>query len=168
METNKSTLRTTLLAGTALLANLTAGCTESDPAAVAQAAMLDASSATVTYRYLDSSIPPPGHRSYTLLVDAESAVLTFDAYGEILGEQMQTTDIERLDDVLNRLSMSDLPDVTDQGCVGGPSYTLEVADASDSVLRRIFITPCDSDDAAVTELRTIIEPVLETFDLSRP
>lgn len=63
--------------------------------------------------------------------------------------------------------MSDLPEITDQGYVGELSYTLDVVHASDSAVGQIFITLCDSDAAAIIELRTIIEPVLEAFDLSR-
>ena len=94
--------------------------------------------------------------------------MTFDAYGEVLGEQSQVTDVDRLDEALNRLSLSELPATSDQGCVGGPSMTLEVSDASDTVVRRIHVVPCDGDEDTEAELRSIIEPVLAVFNLDRP
>ena len=158
-----------LSAGLLASAVLFSGCSDDDSVAVAQAAMLDVSSATISYRYRDSSVPPPGHRSYTLKVDSEISELTFDAYGDLLGEQSLTTVPGSLEEVLNRLSNSDLPEKSDPGCVGGPSYTFKVSDASDVVVRRIRIVPCGSeDDEILAELQSIVEPVLAPFDLRRP
>jgi len=159
-------LRFVQLTGIIALFTLATGCSNSDSPTAASAAMLDASAARINYRFLDSSVPPPNHRSYTLQIDPESSVLTFDAYGENLGEQVQPTDTDKVDEVLNRLSMSDLPAVIDKDCVGGPTLTLKVSDASNVEVRSIRIAPCDDEDrAAVAELKTIIEPVLSLFNL---
>lgn len=44
-------------------------------------------SATVTYEFRDSSVPPPFHRSFVLVFDRSQARIVVDSYGDILAEQ---------------------------------------------------------------------------------
>jgi len=145
---------------------LATGCSDDNTQAVVQAALLDSSSAIIQYRYLDASIPPPGHRSYTLLINPDTSLLTFDSYGDLLGEQMLTTDRTRMDEVLTRLAASDLPEVTEGDCVGGPSVFLNVFDLNENLARSIKVVPCSGASEEAAELSQIIEPVLSLFDLS--
>lgn len=40
-----------------------------------------------TYGFTDSSVPPPFHRSYTIVANQDSIHLTVDSYGETLAEK---------------------------------------------------------------------------------
>jgi len=82
------------------------------------------------------------------------------------------TDFDALSLVLTRLEQSDLPEKTgfsDDGCSGGRSSFLTLYLTSDlqTPVRSIGIYECDSEAAslAMPELRNIIDPVLEPFDV---
>jgi hypothetical protein len=40
-----------------------------------------------TYEFTDSSLPPPFHRSYTIVAKEDSLVLTVDSYGKVLAKK---------------------------------------------------------------------------------
>jgi hypothetical protein len=44
-------------------------------------------SATVTYEFVDSSVPPPFHRSFVLVFDRAQARIVVDSYGEVLADR---------------------------------------------------------------------------------
>jgi len=134
--------------------------------------MLDANNATVVYRFLDSSLPPEFHRSFRITADVNTSRLTIDSYNDILDDASMATDFDALTLVLTRLRQSDLPEETgfsDDGCTGGRSSFLTLYQTSDlqTPVRSIGIYQCDSEEAtlAMPELRNIIDPVLEPFDV---
>ena len=135
--------------------------------------MLDASNATVVYTFKDSSLPPEFHRSFSMTSDSNTSRLTIDSYGDILDDVSMATDFDALSLVLTRLEQSDLPEKTgfsDSGCTGGESSFLRLYYSSDlqTSWRSIDIYECDSAEAtlAMQELRNIIDPVLEPFDVA--
>ena len=145
-----------------------AGCGSSgtgESSSVAAAAMLEPAAATIRYRYRDSSVPPPGHRSYTLLVTPDASRVSVDEYGTVLTEAELPTDLDAVGETLRRLSESDLPESLGGGCGGSPSLTLEVSDASGASVRRAAVTPCREFADEARELREIVDPVLAPFEI---
>ena len=131
----------------------------------AAAAMLDAGSATILYRHRDGSVPPPGYRERTLTVTPELSRLLVGDRETVLEDTTVTTELAAVEETLRRLSESDLPAVLDEGCAGGPSYRFEVRDATDTLLRGIDIVCPLERRSAGGELRTIVAPLLDQFDL---
>jgi len=135
--------------------------------------MLDANSATVVYRYSDSSVPPEFHRSFRITSDANTSRLTIDSYGDILDDASMATDFDALSLVLTRLEQSELPEKTgfeDNTCNGGTGAFIGLYHSSDlqTPVRSIDIYKCASADAdqAMKDARAIIDPVLEPFDVA--
>lgn len=136
--------------------------------------MLDANTATVVYRFVDSSVPPQFHRSFSITSDANTSRFTIDSYGDILDDASMATDFDALSLVLTRLEQSNLPaeigfSDSDGACAGGVSAFFSLYQLSDleTVVRSIAVYQCSSAEAelAMPELRNIIDPVLEPFDV---
>ena len=86
--------------------------------------------ATVTYEFHDSSVPPPFHRSFVLTFTRERARIVVDSYGDILADQNAPMTAAAWDQVSQ--SFSDLGDIvieeSEQGCTGGTAFAVSVAD----------------------------------------
>jgi hypothetical protein len=76
----------------------------------------------VTYRFTDSSVPPPYHRSYSIIVTAETINLTVDSYGDIVAQQTLPSSTEQFQAVLAALDEARIrPGQASEreGCTGG-------------------------------------------------
>lgn len=122
----------------------------------------------VEYRFFDSSVPPPYHRSYTLLVRPAEARVIVDSYGDILHDEriaIDTADWERCS--LAAAALAGLADgVFDDGFTGGTADRLIVRDHDGQVVVNRFeshrgIEPAES------PLRAPVAALLERFDLAR-
>lgn len=147
--------------------------TDNNSNAELNSSMLDANTATVVYRFLDSSLPPEFHRSYEITSDANTSSLTIDSYGDILDSASMATDFDALSLVLTKFEQSELAErigFSNNGCVGGRSSFLTLYQSSDleTPVRSVGVYECDSEEApaAMLELRNIIDPVLEPFDVA--
>lgn len=86
--------------------------------------------ATVTYEFHDSSVPPPYHRSFVLTFDQTGARMVVDSYGDILADRSAPM----TEGVWNQVAES-FPQIAavtvvepEQGCTGGTSFAVSVAD----------------------------------------
>ena len=86
-------------------------------------------SATVTYEFHDSSVPPPFHRSFTLVFDRAEARIVVDSYGDVLADRTAPVNQQTWDEVARGF-----PDVQAltlaepaEGCTGGTGFTATVA-----------------------------------------
>jgi len=155
----------------AVVAVALSACSSDGDAGNTNNAALDANSATVEYSFVDSSVPPEFHRSFTITSDANTSRLTIDSYGNILDDANMATNFDALSLVLTRLEQSDLSGRIgfSTNCVGGRSSFLSLYRSSDlqTPVRSIGAYECDSAEAkeAMPELRNIIDPVLEPFDV---
>lgn len=152
-------------AGLAVLAGACASEAD-DPAAD-----VDPASATVEYRYHDSSVPPEYHRSYTLTVGGGEAHLVVDSYGDLLHDETEAVDGAEWDDLLAAVTDSGVEGSqgAGDGCSGGTGRELRVTDddhpASDpAVLVAVEVCGGDGGDAA-DEVDALVEPVLAHFDM---
>lgn len=86
--------------------------------------------ATITYEFHDSSVPPPYHRSYRLTFDHSGARMVVDSYGEVLADRTAAMPVEAWDQVTQ--TFPEVSSLTvaepEQGCTGGTSFALSVAD----------------------------------------
>ena len=81
------------------------------------------------YRYLDSSVPPEYHRSYTLLVTPERVYLSVDCYGKILLEDAFALKPDRYQSFVAAMLTLDIrkrEEPADKGCAGGTTDYLEL------------------------------------------
>ena len=86
--------------------------------------------ATVTYEFHDSSVPPPFHRSFVLTFTRERARIVVDSYGDMLADQDAPMTPAVWDEVSQ--SFAELSDIVieepEQGCTGGTGFALSVTE----------------------------------------
>lgn len=87
-------------------------------------------SATVTYEFRDSSVPPPFHRSFVLVFDRTQARIVVDSYGDVLAERSAPMTPDAWDRVaegfpqVSGLMLAQPEDV----CTGGTGFAATVAE----------------------------------------
>lgn len=127
----------------------------------------DALGPSVEYRFHDSSVPPPYHRSYTLLVLPDAARVVVDSYGDVLHDVRIDIDAgtwERC--AAAAASLAEIPGVEfDDGFTGGTADRLVVRDRTGTIIVNRFeshrgIDPADS------PLRAPVAEVLSHFDMA--
>lgn len=80
------------------------------------------------YRYEDSSVPPPYHRSYEIIVRPGRVKFAVDSYGDILFEEEITISKEQLmlfENGLKKFKVKLVKEKQSQGCTGGTSQYFE-------------------------------------------
>ncbi len=81
----------------------------------------------VTLRFLDSSVPPRYHRSYTIVVEAGRVEITVDVYGDIITRDERELDVEQWGELTDEVPQ--LPGALtkdDELTTGATSYQLEL------------------------------------------
>ena len=83
----------------------------------------------ISYRFQDSSKPPRFHRSYTIVITAQSVSLTVDCYDEILAERNYAFNPEGLNHLILkmeqlRINYKNTEDSNSQ-CKGGTTEIIE-------------------------------------------
>lgn len=87
-------------------------------------------SATVTYEFHDSSVPPPFHRSFVLIFDRTQARIVVDSYGTVLADRTAAMSPQAWSQItegypdVNTLVMTDPGDA----CTGSSGFTTTVTD----------------------------------------
>lgn len=92
---------------------------------------------TLLYDFHDSSVPPPYHRSYSLLVTPDSIAVKVDSYGEILTDTTIAITKEQFAEIADtylEIGMKQTEKREPDGCVGGTGASVKVWDINDSVL----------------------------------
>jgi hypothetical protein len=129
----------------------------------------DPDTAVVTYRFIDSSVPPDYHRSYTLTVADGEARMVVDSYGDELHDVTQPVDDATWSELLDRATPLDGVDEDgDDGCVGGTSHRLRVTDADhpdDDPVVAASVYRCQGGEEQAAALADAVRPVLDQFDL---
>ena len=119
--------------------------------------------ARITYRFQDSSVPPPYHRSYDLIVTRESSHIVVDSYGDVLADETVPTSAdtwaaltEGYPAVAGARSTTSEP-----GCTGGTSSSLEVMSQGQTLVDVVEDECGDSPTADAID--TWIAPARELF-----
>lgn len=176
---------TVLLLGPILLIPVLTSCTMSastdaasanSPAATSAAAASEvatpnASSSTlpddavITYRFLDSSVPPQYHRSWTLTVTKQDEEIAVDSYGDVLGGGRAETPEAVWAGLAAGLPQIEALTVSDdtQGCTGGTGEAVTV-ESGGAVLVDLTVYECGGVNAeAAQALRAWIAPARAEF-----
>lgn len=122
-------------------------------------------SATVTYEFVDSSVPPPFHRSFVLVFDRTQARIVVNSYGEVLADR--TTPMKA--DTWNSVAES-FPEVSGlvsaqpaDACTGSTGFAATVV--ADGTMRfAIRGLACGgSNSSAADRLAGWVDPVRSLF-----
>ncbi len=129
---------------------------------------LDAAGPLVEYRFFDSSVPPPFHRSYTLVVRPGEARVVVDSYGDVLHDErvpLDTAEWERC--AMAAAALGGLADTEfDDGYTGGTADRLVVRDRDGQVVVSRFESHRGIDPSE-SPLRAPVAAILARLDLSR-
>lgn len=90
------------------------------------------------FKFTDSSVPPPYHRSYTIVVDNANVHLTINSYGDILLDENYTINTDQYNSFtikLNSLGLKKKPTTKDNGCTGGTtdSFDFKIAEKNKTI-----------------------------------
>lgn len=121
--------------------------------------------ATVTYEFHDSSVPPPYHRSYVLTFDSTGARIVVDSYGEVLADRTAAMTGDAWNEVARSFPDVGAITVVDpaQGCTGGTSFAVSVADGGATSFA-LHGSACGGvNSEAAEQLRTWVAPVRALF-----
>lgn len=121
--------------------------------------------AVITYSFMDSSVPPQYHRSWTLTVTKESEQIVIDSYGDLLAEEQTQTPAPVWSALAAGLPALQALTVSDdtQGCTGGTGEAAKV-EAAGAVLLDISVYECGGVNAdAAAALRAWIQPARDQF-----
>lgn len=92
--------------------------------------------AEVVFRFRDSSVPPPYHRSYVLTITKATTSIVVKDYSDVLAERSIATTAEAWDAItLGYAPMTELtPETPARGCTGGTGVGLRVTSAGQVIL----------------------------------
>lgn len=100
---------------------------------------LDYSNAdTIIYRFGDSSVPPPYHRSYTITASPDLIEVVVDSYGEIIvrdSAMMDSDKFNALIEILKKDKINTGQKKDDAGCTGGTTDYLDVKSGESFILK---------------------------------
>jgi len=103
-----------------------------------------------TYRFTDSSVPPPFHRSYTIAADKDSVRLTVDSYGETLAHKeypMPENGLGMIGSALLKHKINKRSKGKEgNGCTGGTTESISLATKEDAHFFSASIYHCGSTD----------------------
>lgn len=130
----------------------------------------DAAEVAITYAFVDGSVAPEYHRSFTLAVEAGTGTLVVDVYGEELHRAEAAIDQGAVEDLLASYADGDLdrafdPEDSADGCTGGSTFILRIEDQSSGVIESTDIYRCLSNDESMAELRRATDPLVAHFDI---
>lgn len=118
-------------------------------------------SATVTYHFQDSSVPPPYHRSYTLNFDRNQVHIVVDSYGDVLADRTAPmtdaawTTVSNNFPAIRNISVRE----PQEGCVGGTGFGLKVTDGG-AVSFSLQASVCGGANSdAARRVRDWVQPV---------
>lgn len=123
------------------------------------------SNALVSYAFLDSSVPPPYHRSFELTVRADDSRIVVDSYGDVLAQERVATDPT----VWSTLGAT-IEEVTSlsaqtpaEGCTGGTVTSLTVVQEGEVLVDLVLDQCADVNAEAAEAVNAWIAPAREQF-----
>lgn len=90
----------------------------------------------ITYRFIDASVPPQYHRSYTITVSTSRANVVVDSYGKILVEKTYEIPKSEFNSLLNSFQKNKIRNCSmdeGDGCTGGTGEKISVFDSKKEV-----------------------------------
>ncbi len=98
------------------------------------------------YKFTDSSVPPPYHRSYVIDIDSDTIHVVVNSYGDILADTTFEAPAEALDTINNLLIQHKIvikkqSSKDNAGCTGGTTQSIAYT-AQDSLLQTGSVYYC--------------------------
>jgi hypothetical protein len=122
-------------------------------------------SATVTYEFVDSSVPPPFHRSFVLVFDRAQARIVVESYGEVLADRTAPMKADTWNLVAERFpELGELVSTQPADvCTGSTGFAATVI-ADGTVRFKIQGLACgEANSAAADRLAGWVDPVRSLF-----
>lgn len=138
------------MAGALLVAGCGTDAASPEPSAEPSGGL--SADALITYQFLDSSVPPPYHRSYELTVTEKESRIIVDSYGDVLADERVPTDPavwSALGSTVDQVSSLEAVK-PEQGCTGGTATSLAVIEG-DTVLADLMLDECAGANAGAAE-----------------
>jgi hypothetical protein len=85
----------------------------------------------ITYSFVDASVPPEYHRSYTITLTSETARVVIDSYGDILADKEYEITDEQFSSIKDSLETNNIRRCVlgeNSGCTGGTSEGVTYSD----------------------------------------
>ena len=98
--------------------------------------MTNAAIQEITYHFVDASVPPEYHRSYTVTVTTDKVRIVVDSYGEILADKGYEITNKRFDDIRKSLERNKIKNCSlgdDKGCTGGTIERISFSDGKSEI-----------------------------------
>lgn len=122
--------------------------------------------AVVTVRFQDSSVPPPYHRSWEVVVDRDDVTMVVTSYAaELARRTVPLAEADRAAFVAGLYDALDEIGTDDVGgpCPGGTSTELEVDDAGDRDRTVTAVPGCGADDDRGERTAAAIEALVAPY-----
>ena len=91
----------------------------------------------IKYRFGDSSVPPPYHRSYSVVLTKDSLHIVVDSYGDIISDTIFTIDSLQFDTIvanIDKFKINKCKLQKNEGCTGGTSKSLYLYENDKEIL----------------------------------
>lgn len=129
----------------------------------------DSADTTVEFVFIDSSVAPEYHRSFTLTVVDGTGTVVVDVYGDETTREEAGVDPGAVADLLAAYRDGELDaafeDVRDDdGCSGGTTFELTLDDGRERAATSVYRCGGVNDELAET-LATAVAPLLDAFDI---
>ena len=90
----------------------------------------------ITYRFIDGSVPPQYHRSYTITVTADKADIVVDSYGKVLADknyEIKQHQFKNLLDLFEKSKIRNCRLRKEDGCTGGTGEKISLSNGKEDV-----------------------------------
>lgn len=90
----------------------------------------------IVYRFIDASVPPQYHRSYTITVSPDTVNIVVDSYGKILAEKKYTISSSQFNNLLIFFQKNNIRNCKldeGHGCTGGTGEKIVLHDNKQEV-----------------------------------
>lgn len=146
--------------GAAMAVVMTAGCGGDDDVSRPPADTARSEVSVVEFRYLDSSVPPQYHRSWTLTIEPDQVHVVVDSYGTVLADVHRPLP-EGLWSKLGPVPESSF--TADAGCTGGTARVVRITEGGDT--REAVVESCGGQGAEAAEaLDAWVAPVVAAIE----
>lgn len=102
----------------------------------------------IIYRFIDASVPPQYHRSYSITVSADTAHIVVDSYGKVLAEKDYKISSTQFNNLLTSFKSNNIRNCKlnkGDGCTGGTSEKITLHDSKKEVFSG-YVYHCGGDD----------------------
>jgi hypothetical protein len=133
---------------------------------------LDPAETTVEYKFRDSSVPPPYHRSYIIKASETEASITVDSYGDVLRQETAVMPTETWAKVIELAGT--LPERSQDiatpkpGCAGGTASKIMVRDAGREQYTKSAENCGGGSDEPLRDTAAPLEKLFDMSDLLKP